>query len=69
MSSHEAGPEQVLSRFPSSRSSRQDHTNELATLAHRIWPRIQAHAVKEQPQKSPEEAIAVAPEIWESALE
>ena len=69
MSSHEVGPEWILSSFPSPSSGTQDHLNQLATVAHRIWPRIRAHAVKEQPQKSPEEATAVASEIWESALQ
>jgi DNA-directed RNA polymerase specialized sigma24 family protein len=69
MSSHELGPEWVLSSFPSPSPGTQDHINELAAVAHRIWPRIQAHAIREQPQKSPDEAIAIASEIWESALQ
>src|SRR5262249_528914 len=69
MSSHELGPEWVLSSFPSPSPGTQDHINELAAVAHRIWPRIQAHAVREQLQKSPDEAIAIASEIWESALQ
>lgn len=69
MSSQEVGPEWVLSSFPSPSPGTQDHINVLAAVAHRIWPRIRAHAVKEQPHKTPDEAIAVASEIWESALE
>ena len=69
MSSHELGPEWILSSFPSPSPGTQDHINELSAVAHRIWPRIQAHALKEQPQRNPDEAIAVASEIWESALQ
>ena len=69
MSSHELGPEWILSSFPSPSPGTQDHINELSAVAHRIWPRIQAYALKEQPQRNPDEAIAVASEIWESALQ
>ena len=69
MSSHELGPEWILSSFPSPSPGTQGHIIELAAVAHRMWPRIRAHAIKEQPQKNPDEAIAVAAEIWESALQ
>jgi hypothetical protein len=56
MSSQEVGPEWILSSFTSPSPGTQDHINELVAVARRLWPRIQAHAVKEQPQKSPDEA-------------
>jgi DNA-directed RNA polymerase specialized sigma24 family protein len=69
MSSHEVGPEWVLSSFTSASPGTQDHINELVTVARRLWPRIQAHALKEQPQMNPDEVLAIASEIWESALQ
>jgi DNA-directed RNA polymerase specialized sigma24 family protein len=69
MSSHEVGPEWVLSSFTSKSPGTQHHINELSSVARRLWPRIQAHAVKEQPQKSPDEVIALASDVWESALQ
>jgi DNA-directed RNA polymerase specialized sigma24 family protein len=68
MSSHEVGPEWVLSSFTSSSPRIQDQINELMVVARRLWPRIQAHAVKEQPQRDAEEAVALALDVWESAL-
>src|SRR5579884_2219758 len=69
MSSHEVGPEWVLSSFTSTSPGIQHHINELSSVARRLWPRIQAHAVKEQAQKSPDEVIALASDVWESALQ
>jgi len=69
MSSQEVGPEWILSSFTSSSPGSQDHINELVAVARRLWPRIQAHAVKEQPQKSPDEAITIASDVWESTLQ
>jgi DNA-directed RNA polymerase specialized sigma24 family protein len=69
MSSQEVGPEWILSSFTSPSPRTQDHINELVAVARRLWPRIQAHAVKEQPQKSPDEAITIASDVWESTLQ
>ena len=69
MSSQEVGPEWILSSFTSPSPGTQDHINELVAVARRLWPRIQAHAVKEQPQKSPDEAITIASDVWESTLQ
>jgi len=69
MSSHEVGPEWVLSCFTSTSPGTQHHINKLASVARRLWPRIQAHAVKEQPQKNPDEVVALASDVWESALQ
>jgi DNA-directed RNA polymerase specialized sigma24 family protein len=68
MSSQEVGPEWILSSFTSRSPRTQDHINELVAVARRLWPRIQAHAVREQPQKSPDEAITIASDVWESTL-
>jgi len=69
MSSQEVGPEWILSSFTSPSPGTQDHINELVAVARRLWPRIQAHAVKEQPQKNPDEAITIASDVWESTLQ
>jgi len=69
MSSHGVGPEWVLSSFTSTSPGTQHHINQLASVARHLWPRIQAHAVREQPQKNPDEVIALASDVWESALE
>jgi len=69
MSSHEVGPEWVLSSFTSPSPGTQRHISELISVARRLWPRIQAHAVKEQLQKNPDEVIALASDVWESALQ
>jgi RNA polymerase sigma factor (sigma-70 family) len=69
MSSQEVGPEWILSSFTSPSPGTQDHINELVAVARRLWPRIQAHAVREQSHKSPDEAITIASEVWESTLQ
>lgn len=66
--SRELSPDWVLSSFiPSSGNSR-DEILELADAARRLWPGVQAHARKEQPGKSLDEAIALATEVWEGVL-
>jgi DNA-directed RNA polymerase specialized sigma24 family protein len=42
---------------------------ELADAARRLWPGVQAHARKEQPGKTFDEAIALATEVWEGVLQ
>jgi RNA polymerase sigma factor (sigma-70 family) len=69
MSSQEVGPEWILSSFNPPSPRTQDNINELVAVARRLWPRIQAHAVREQPQKSPDEAITIASDVWESTLQ
>jgi RNA polymerase sigma factor (sigma-70 family) len=69
MSSQEVGPEWILSSFTPPSPGTQDNINELVAVARRLWPRIQAHAVKEQPQKRPDEAITIASDVWESTLQ
>jgi len=51
-----------LSRLPSTRIS------ELIVVAKRLWPSVQAHAYREQPGKSSDEALAFASEVWEGVL-
>ncbi len=55
--------------FTSPSPGTQDHINDLVIVARRLWPRIQARTIREQPQKNPEDAIAIASDIWESALQ
>src|SRR6202521_1327683 len=69
MTSRELGPEWVLSRFISSIASHQDEISELVVVARRLWPRIKAHAHREQPEKNSEEALVLATEVWESVLQ
>jgi DNA-directed RNA polymerase specialized sigma24 family protein len=69
MSSQEVGPEWILSTLTPPSPGIQNHINELVAVARRLWPRIQAHAVKEQPQRSPDEALAIAAEVWETTLQ
>lgn len=69
MSNHDVGPEWVLWSFTSTSPGTQDQINELVIVARRLWPRIQAHAVREQPQRNADDVIALAAEVWESALQ
>ena len=69
MSSQEVGPEWILSTFALPGPGIQGHINEVTASARRLWPRIQVHAVKEQPGQSPDEAIAIACDVWEAALQ
>ncbi len=69
MSSRELGPEWVLSAFLSSADARsQDDVSELAIVARRLWPGVQAHARKELTNKTSDDAIVLATEVWESVL-
>jgi len=69
MSSRELGPEWVLSAFLSSAEARsQDDVSELAIVARRLWPGVQAHARKELTNKTSDDAIVLATEVWESVL-
>src|ERR1700724_1852098 len=69
MSSRELGPEWVLSRFISPTAGPKDQISELVVVARHLWPRIQAHARREQPEKNSDEALALATEVWESVLQ
>ena len=69
MSSRELSPEWVLSSFISPLAGSQDEISELVVVARRLWPRIQAHAHREQPEKSSDEALALATEVWEGVLQ
>jgi hypothetical protein len=46
----------------------QHEISELIVVARRLWPRVQAHAHREQPGKSSDEALAFASEVWEGVL-
>jgi len=69
MSSRPLGPEWVLSRFISPVGDAQDEINELVIVARRLWPRIQKHARREQPEKNSDEALVLATEVWEGVLQ
>ena len=69
MSSRPLGPEWVLSRFISPTAGPKDEISELVVVARHLWPRIQAHARREQPEKNSDEALALASEVWESVLQ
>jgi predicted RNase H-like HicB family nuclease len=66
--SRELSPDWVLSSFIHSNGNSRDEIMELADAARRLWPGVQAHARKEQPGKSFDEAIALATEVWEGVL-
>jgi len=66
--SRELSPDWVLSPFIHSSGNSRDEIMELADAARRLWPGVQAHAHKEQPGKSFDEAIALATEVWEEVL-
>jgi RNA polymerase sigma factor (sigma-70 family) len=69
MSSHELSPEWVLSSFISPIHDRQDEIRELIVVARTLWPRIQVHAHREQPEKNSDEALSFAMEVWEGVLQ
>jgi RNA polymerase sigma factor (sigma-70 family) len=69
MSSQEIGPEWVVSSLVARNPIAQAQIGELLKVARRVWPRVQSHAMKEQPRKSPDEAIGLASEVWEAALQ
>jgi hypothetical protein len=69
MSSRELGPEWVLSAFLQNAEARgQDDVSELAIVACRLWPRIQAHARKELTNKTSDDTMVLATGVWESVL-
>jgi len=70
MSSRELGPEWVLSAFlPNAGAQGPDDVSELAIVARRLWPRIQAHARKELTNnKKSDDAVSLATDVWESVL-
>ena len=70
MSSRELGPEWVLSAFlPNAGARGQDDVSELALVARRLWPRIQAHARKEVTNDNrSDDAVTLATDVWESVL-
>ena len=69
MSSPQLGPEWVLLRFISPVGAAQDEISELVVVARRLWPRIQAHARREQSEKNCDEALVLATEVWEGVLQ
>ena len=69
MSSRELGPEWVLSEFLANAEAwDQDDIGELAIVARRLWPRVQAHARKELTKKTSDDTMVLATGVWESVL-
>jgi len=68
MSSRELSPEWVLSSFIPPIAAPQHEITELIAVARRLWPSVQAHAFREQPGKSSDEALDFASEVWEGVL-
>ena len=66
--SRELSPDWVLSSFIQSSGNSRDEMMELADAARRLWPGVQAHARKEEPGKTFDEAIGLATEVWEGVL-
>src|SRR5258708_40209774 len=67
--SRELGADWVMSPFILPNGNSRVEIMELADAARRLWPGVQAHARKEQPGKSSDEAIALATEVWEGVLQ
>jgi len=68
MSSSELSPEWVLSSFIPPIAAAQHEITDLIVVARLLWPRVRAHAYREQPGKSSDEALAFASEVWEGVL-
>jgi RNA polymerase sigma factor (sigma-70 family) len=68
MSSSELSPEWVLSSFLPPIAAPQHEITDLIVVARLLWPRVRAHAYREQPGKSSDEALAFASEVWEGVL-
>ena len=68
MSSSELSPEWVLSSFIPPIAAPHHEITELIVVARSLWPRVRAHACREQPGKSSDEALAFASEVWEGVL-
>jgi RNA polymerase sigma factor (sigma-70 family) len=66
--SRELSPDWVLSSIIHSGEDSPGEILELADAARRLWPGVQAHARREQPGKSFDEAIALGTEVWEGVL-
>ena len=64
-----SGPEWVLSSFTSNDPDTRYELDRLVAAARRLWPRIQAHAMREQTHKSSDDAIATATDVWEDVLQ
>jgi DNA-directed RNA polymerase specialized sigma24 family protein len=70
MSSHELNPEWVLSSLiPSTKKRIQHSHDELVTLAHQLWPRVQVYARRKLANKNSDEALVLANEVWEGVLQ
>jgi len=71
MPSPDLGPEWVISNSSSKagpRALHSDSENELIIVARRMWPRVQAYALREIKNIDRDETLAIATEVWEGVL-
>jgi DNA-directed RNA polymerase specialized sigma24 family protein len=69
MSSRELSPDWILSAFYTGAGPRTHDISELAVVARNLWPRVQAHALRELPNTRYEDSIALATAVWEAVLQ
>jgi DNA-directed RNA polymerase specialized sigma24 family protein len=71
MPSPDLGPEWVISSSSPNAGPRPIHNdseNELIIVARRMWPRVQAYALREIKNIDRDETLAIATEVWEGVL-
>lgn len=71
MPSPDLGPEWVISKSSSKADPRllhSDSENELIIVARRMWPRVQAYALREIKNNDRDDVLAIATEVWEGVL-
>lgn len=70
MSSQESGPEWVISnRSPEVEPRPLHNDDELIRVARKMWPGVQAHALRKAENKKSDEYLALATEVWERVLQ
>ncbi len=64
-----SSPEWIVSRRSEETSTQPPGaTEELITVAKRLWPRVQTHARKKLPKWNPDDSVSLATEVWEGVL-
>ena len=70
MSSQELGPEWIISNRSSEVEPRPlHHDDELIAVARKMWPGVQAHALREAKTRHFGETAVLATEVWERVLQ
>src|SRR5271165_916845 len=70
MPSQDLGPEWIISNRSSEVEPRPlHHDDELITVARKMWPGVQAHALREAKTRQFGETVALATEVWERVLQ